>query len=85
MSHLIGCLGQPNQLLVKIDSVPAEHRTMPFPESLKEMVNLVLPKYFFHKGFAICWDISVWVKSDRKNKNKKQNIASICVIYVILL
>jgi len=26
MSHLIGCLAQPNQLLVKINSIPAEPR-----------------------------------------------------------
>ena len=28
ISHLIGCLGQPNQLLVKINSVPTESRTI---------------------------------------------------------
>ena len=27
ISHLIGCLGQPNQLLVTINSTPAEPRT----------------------------------------------------------
>jgi len=27
IAHLIGCLGQPNQLVVKIKSVPAESRT----------------------------------------------------------
>jgi len=27
ISHLTGCLGQPSQLLVKINSVPAEPRT----------------------------------------------------------
>jgi len=26
--HLIGCLGQPSQLLVKTNSIPAEHRTV---------------------------------------------------------
>jgi len=29
ISHLIGCLGQPNHLLVKINSIPAEPMTMP--------------------------------------------------------
>lgn len=36
---------------------------MPFLGSLKEMVNLVLPKYFFQKGIGIHWEISVCVKS----------------------
>jgi len=54
ISHLLGCLGQPNQLLVKVNSVPAESRTdtQPITETRAISSSALLPS---HLCYLLCF------------------------------
>jgi len=74
ISHLIGCLGQLSQLLVKIDSISAEPRTqshhchlshMKFPTELSKQKNLKLVDTIpvYPGEGLVCYQILIFVQS----------------------